>query len=267
MTTEPTSYEDIVYEAEDGIATITINRPQVLNAFREQTFIELTAAFEQADRDPGVGVVVFTGAGNAFCAGADVNFMSEMDPEEVRMWMSKRCVPLGSMIRTLSKPVIAAIPGVCVVGGLELAVFADLRIASHSARIGNIAGMAPVWGVTQLLPSLIGDARARELVFTSRLIEGEEAERWGLVNKSVPAEELQSTTTEWCEQILRAGPRSLRIAKVSLNSATDVLTSSISHGVEMMGLHYQDDEARESLRAFRDRRPADFQQFRQGESG
>lgn len=258
-------YEDIIYEAKDGIARITINRPQVLNAFRERTVDELLRAFEAADSDGTVGVVVLSGAGGkAFCAGGDVETMSYLTPEYGGIWQ-KKLLRLASTIRNLGKPVIAAINGFCIGGGNELNLFCDLSIATEKSRfaqVGPMVGSVPVWGATQLLPRAIGEKKAREMVFLCQQYDAHEAQRMGLVNKVVPEEKFEEEVNAWCQRILDMSPLMLRLAKISLNFESDLLYPSFIHGGELLRQVFGSEQAREGLGAFRERRKADFRRFR-----
>lgn len=258
-------FEDVIYEATGGIARITINRPERHNAFRSQTLDELTAAFEAAEEDCAVGVVILTGAGDkAFCAGGDISEMGLLDPTVGRKFLGK-CLKLSNTIRSLSKPVIAAVNGYCLGGGHEINAMCDLTIASDTAVFGQTGpsvGSAPVWGGTQLLPRLVGEKKAREMAFLCYRYSAEEAERMGLVNKVVPPGELMAAAEEWAGRILEMSPQAIKITRTSMNFATDLLYPSFMHGREMLALAYGSEELTEGMRCFEEKRKPDFRKFR-----
>jgi len=262
------SFEDILYEVGGGRATITINRPERLNAFRGKTTAELCAAFEAAADDEAVGVIVFRGAGErAFCVGGDVR-----DP--TRTMAEKRGIHhlhdrLALAIRNNGKPIIVAVHGYCIGGGNELNVLCDLTISGTSGRFGQAGpkiGSAPLWWGCQLLPQVVGEKKAREILYLTRQYSAEEALAMGLVNKVVPDEDLDAEVDRWCEQILRRSPQGLRLAKLAMNAATDALYSSVQHGLELVALnHVYGPEPAEGMASFADKRPADWRKFRGGQ--
>jgi len=262
------SFEDILYEVAGGRATITINRPDRLNAFRVQTIRELCEAFEAAADDETVGVIVFTGAGErAFCVGGDVQ-----DP--TRTMAQKRGLHhlhdrLGLAIRNNGKPIIVKVRGYCIGGGNELNVLCDLTISGASGRFGQAGpkiGSAPLWWGCQLLPEVVGEKKAREILYLTRQYSAEEALAMGLVNKVVPDEELDAEVDRWCEEILRRSPQGLRLAKIALNASTDQLYSAVQHGLELVALnHVHGEEPMEGIASFQEKRPADWRKFRGGQ--
>jgi 1,4-dihydroxy-2-naphthoyl-CoA synthase len=172
------SFEDIIYEKNDGIARITINRPKVLNAFRSKTLDELAEAFDDAEGDGAIGVVVIT----------DISEMGELNSSAGRVFLRK-CLKTSTAIRNCSKPVIAMVRGYCLGGGHEIHLMCDLTIAAESAKFGQTGptvGSVPVWGGTQMLPRVVGEKKAREIVFLCNRYTAEEAVEMGLVNKAVP---------------------------------------------------------------------------------
>ena len=262
------AYEDILYEVRDGRATITINRPDRLNAFRVQTIRELAEAFEAAADDEAVGVIVFTGAGErAFCVGGDVR-------EPTRTAAEKRGLHhlhdrLGVAIRNNGKPIIVRVRGYCIGGGNELNVLCDLTISGASGRFGQAGpriGSAPLWWGCQLLPGVVGEKKAREILYLTRQYSAEEALAMGLVNKVVPDEELDTEVDAWCEEILRRSPQGLRLAKIAMNAASDQLYSAVQHGVELVAInHVWGPEPQEGIASFQEKRPADWRKFRSGQ--
>lgn len=258
-------FQDIIYEKKDGVAKITINRPEVLNVFRWETVDEMTAAFEDAERDATVGVAVLTGAGDkAFCAGGDIAVMTALDRNSGMEW-NRRLLRLSTTMRNLSKPIIAAVNGYCIGGGQELNVFCDLTIASDRAKFGQAGprvGACPVWGATQMLPRIVGEKKAREMIYLCELYSAEEAERMGLVNKVVPHEQLYAEVDAWCQKLLDMSPQSLRIAKLNLNFESDLLYPSLTHGSALLSYIWGSEQSLEGFAAFKEKRKADFRSFR-----
>lgn len=259
-------YQHVLYEVNDRVATITINRPEVHNAFNQLTLEELVDAFERADADTEVGVMVLTGAGEkAFSSGGDLN--TEADFTRNKAWLyNRRLLHLAATMRNSGKPIIARINGWCVGGGNELNLLCDLAIASEDSRFGQAGariGSVPVWYGTQVLPRLIGERRAREVFYLCRTYSAEEAERMGWVNKVVPRSELDATVREWCDALLEKSPTALMITKLQLNYETDVMYPNVVGGFRMLnvGLHGTD-EQKEGMTAFLEKRKADFERFR-----
>jgi len=258
-------YQTIIYETDSGIATITMNRPHKLNALSEEMIEELTDAFSKADEDPSIGAVILTGAGEkAFCAGGDVNSLSELEGDKAKRW-NKRIIALSTAMRNMYKPIIAAVNGIAVGAGNELNCFCDLSIAAKHARFGQagpLIGATPVWGGTQLLPRVVGEKRARELIYLCYQYSAEEAERMGLVNKVVEKEQLMPTAKQWASRILEMSPQSIRIAKLSLNFESDLLYPSFTHSAELLNFVWGSEEAKEGMTAFKEKRTPDFRKFR-----
>lgn len=260
------AYEDILYEARDGIATITINRPEVRNAVRPKTYEELTAAMKAAGEDPTVGVVVLTGAGDkAFCSGGDVRDQSTRNPNVGRTHM-RRLFALSSMMRMIDKPIIAKVRGFCVGGGNEINIFCDLSIASEDAKFGQVGprvGSIPIWGACQLLARFVGERKAREMLYTCRLYSAQEALEMGLINQVCKADELDQVVKDLCETILEKSPQSIRIAKIALNSGSDQeFYASYFPTSELLASIYGNEENMEGITAFLEKRPTNFRKFR-----
>ncbi|MGD9695095.1 MAG: enoyl-CoA hydratase-related protein [Thermoleophilia bacterium] len=261
-------YEDILYEVGDGRATITINRPERLNAFRGQTMRELCDAFERSADDESVGVIVFTGAGDrAFCVGGDVR-------EPTRTMREKRAGHIGgpriaSAMRNNGKPIVCRVRGWCIGGGNELNIISDLTITDTTGRFGQAGpkiGNAPLWWGSQLMPAIVGEKKAREILFLVHHYTAQQALAMGLVNAVVEPEELDAEVDRWCAEILRRSPQGLRLAKIALNAATDGLYSSTNHGMELMALnHVYGPEPQEGIASFQEGRPADWRTFRGGQ--
>jgi naphthoate synthase/2-ketocyclohexanecarboxyl-CoA hydrolase len=175
---------------------------------------------------------------------------------------------LGAAMRNNGKPIIAAVNGYAIGGGHELHLMCDLTIASDRAIFGQVGprvGSVPVWGATQLLPGLVGDKRAREILFLCRRYTAQEACEMGLVNRVVPHDELSAEVDRWCQEILDKSPQSLRIAKTALNFQSDLLYAAYTHGVEMLALTYGNRENLEGVRAFLDKRPPNYRRYRSRE--
>lgn len=262
-----TTYEDILVETHEGVCTLTINRPEVRNALRSQTYEELTEAVLEAADDRSVGVIVLTGAGDrAFSSGGDVKDQQGRGPDEGRTHLRK-VLALGTALRNCGKPVIAAVKGYCVGGGHELHLFADLTIAADNATFGQVGprvGMVPIWGATEILPRIVGEKRAREMVFTTWFYSAEEAERMGLVNRVVPLGELEAAVGEYCDRLLEMSPQSLRIAKLNMNHAVDAMWPAFTHGAELVASLYGSPEQQEGAAAFAEKRKPDFRGAHQG---
>ena len=258
-------FEDIHYAVDGARATITLDRPARLNAFRTQTLEELCVAFEAAADDEGVGVIVFTGAGErAFCVGGDVR-----DPS--RTLAEKRHIHhvgdrLFSAIRNNGKPIIVKVRGYCIGGGHELHVMCDLTISGTSGRFGQAGpkiGSAPLWWGCQLMPAVVGEKKAREILYLTRQYTAEQALQMGLVNAVVPDEDLDAEVDRWCEEILRNSPQGLRLAKIALNASTDLLHGAVQHGLELVALnHIHGPEPKEGIASFQEKRKPDWRKFR-----
>jgi len=261
-------FEDILYEVAGGRATITINRPDRLNAFRVQTIQELAGAFEAAADDETVGVIVFTGAGDrAFCVGGDVRDPTRTASEKRHLHhLHDR---LAVAIRNNGKPIIVKVRGYCIGGGNELNVLCDLTISGESGRFGQAGpkiGSAPLWWGCQLMPAVVGEKKAREILYLTRQYSAHEAEAMGLVNKVVPDDQLDAEVDAWCDEILRRSPVGLRLAKIAMNAMTDQLYGAVQHGVELVALnHVFGDEPKEGIASFQDKRKPDWRKFRGGQ--
>ena len=256
---------DVVYDVTDGVARITINRPEKYNAFREETLDDLFAAFSAAEADRTVGVIVLTGAGDkAFCSGGDISWEDASDPAGAAR-MNRRTSNLSLVMRGCGKPIIARVRGYAVGGGNELQMLCDLTVASDDSKFGQAGpkmGSVPVWWGTQLLPRIVGERRAREIVMLCEQIPAPEAVRIGLINKAVPAEELDAAVDAWCARLLSLSPQALRVAKTSLNFESDQLWPSVLHGQQMINLIHGTEEFHEGTQAFLEKRAPDFGKFR-----
>jgi len=259
-------YRDILYQVKDGVATVTINRPEKRNAVRPLTYEELTHAMHAAADDAEVGVVVITGAGDkAFCSGGDVGDQSSRTPDVGRAHM-RRLFGLSSVMRMMDKPIIAKIRGYCVGGGNEIHLFTDLSIASEDAKFGQTGprvGSIPIWGACQLLARYVGERKAREMVFGCRVYSAQEALAMGLINEVWKAEELDQAVGNWCDEFLSKSPQSLRIAKVALNAGSDQdFYASYFPTSALLASIYGNEENMEGIRAFLEKRKPEFRRFR-----
>ena len=252
----------VIYEAKDGVARLTVNRPEKLNALDRQTMRDIDAAVGAAGQDPSIGVLVVTGMGDkAFVAGADIAELSSQTPVEGAAYARLGQAVLGRLER-LGKPSIAAINGYALGGGLELAMACTLRVASESARLGQpevALGIIPGYGGTQRLARLVGPGRALELILTGEPIDAREAHRIGLVNRVVPAAELPSAAEAMARTLLSRGPLALRYA---LQAVHEGLQMTLSEGLAMeaalFGLTCATEDMREGTRAFVEKRKANF---------
>lgn len=258
-------FEDIRFEVGDHIAWVTIDRPWARNAFREQTLDELADAIASTREDASIAAVVVTGAGDtAFSAGGDFHAMMRLNRVNGHLW-NDRMLRLAMTIRGLPIPVIAMVNGYCVGGGHELALWCDLVIASDNAVFGQTGarvGACPTVGATQYLPRMIGERRAREMIFLARTYTAAEAVEIGLINKVVPQAELRAATLAWCETIRSHSGQTLRATKKSLNFESDELYASWQHGMELLAGVWGSDESLEGMRAFLEKRRPDFMRFR-----
>jgi len=258
--------QDVLYESANGIARITINRPEVRNAVRPRTYEDLTKAMHCAADDPTVGVVVLTGAGDkAFCSGGDVRDQSERNPNVGRTHM-RRLFALSSVMRMMDKPIIGRVRGFCVGGGNELNLFCDMTIASSDSKFGQVGpkvGSVPIWGACQLLARYVGERKAREILYTCRLYTAQQAVDMGLINAVVEPEDLDAEVDKWCAEVLEKSPNSIRIAKLALNSGSDQdFYSSFFPNAELLAGAYGNEENMEGITAFLEKRPTNFRQFR-----
>jgi len=254
--------KNILYEKKDGVATITINRPKALNAMNEETIQEILSTLDDAEKDENIRVVVITGAGDrAFSAGADINMMKAGGALEARR-TSQLGQRMTNEVEDLEKPVIAAINGYALGGGLELAMACDLRIASENARLGqpeiNI-GLIPGWGGTQRLPRFVGKGLAKEMIFTGRMIDAKTAEQHGLVNKVVPADQLKSAVEELAKELIDKPPVAIKLAKELINNSTETsLRIGITNESEAFGLVGSTEDFKEGTAAFLEKRKPKF---------
>jgi len=252
----------ITYEkGDDGVAVITLNRPEALNAFNKDMVTEILEALKDAEEDEKVRVLVLTGAGKAFSAGADIKSMKGMTPlkaRELSLMGNKLCRALEDF----GKPVIAAINGYALGGGLEVSMACDLRIASEKARMGQTEiniGLIPGWGGTQRLTRLIGKTRAKELVFTGKMIDAKTAEQWGLVNMVVPAEGFMEHVRQFATELAKKAPVALRIAKSLIDNGLNVnLEAALALEREGFAVVASTEDLQEGVAAFMEKRKPEF---------
>jgi enoyl-CoA hydratase len=255
-------FKYIVYEKSEGIATITLNRPEALNAFSREVVEEILQALEDVRNDENVRVVVLTGAGEkAFSAGADIKSMSGMTVLKARglsLMGEKLCVALENF----EKPVVAALNGYALGGGLEVAMSCDLCIASENARMGQTEiniGLIPGWGGTQRLTRLIGRTKAKELVFTGRMIDAKTAQQLGIINMAVPPDKFKETVRQFALELASKAPIAVRVAKALINKGADIgLDSAVALEREGFGVVASTDDLKEGVSAFTEKRKPIF---------
>ena len=263
-------WRDIEYHVAEGIAKITINRPEKRNAFRPQTVTELIKAFDMARDDDEVGVVILTGKGDlAFCSGGDQSIRGDdgyMGDDEVAQKGIGRLnvLDLQVQIRRLPKPVIAMIAGFAIGGGHVLHVVCDLSIAAENAKFGQtgprVGSFDGGYG-SSLLSRQIGLKRAKEVWFMARQYDAKTALEWGLVNSVVPLADLEKETVKWAKEMLQHSPLSLRLLKASFNASDDGLAGIQQLAGDATLLYYMSEEAQEGRNAYKEKRKPDFGKF------
>lgn len=265
------SYEDLFYEKKDGKAKITINRPEVYNAFRPQTVRELTHAFYDAWDDTSIGVVVLTGVGDkAFCAGGD---QKDRGGEGyagrqggLENGIGVEIEGLHSVIRNIPKPVIAAVNGFAIGGGHVLHVICDLSIASDQAKFGQAGPRVGSYDAgfgSAYLARVVGEKKAREIWYLCDQYTAEEAREMGLVNKVVPHEQLMDEVDVWCEKILAKSPTAIKMLKYSFNADSANIEGINQVAMGSLAMFYRTDESLEGRNAFVEKRTPDFHKFRE----
>jgi naphthoate synthase len=258
-------YEDILYETYNGIAKITINRPQVHNAFRPKTVMELIDAFAYARDDSAVGVIVLTGAGEkAFCSGGDQSVRGHggyVGEDEIPRL---NVLDLQRLIRVIPKPVVAMVAGYAIGGGHVLHLVCDLTIAADNAVFGQTGpkvGSFDAGYGSGYLARVVGHKKAREIWYLCRQYNAQEALDMGLVNTVVPLEQLEAETIQWCEEMLEKSPTAIRFLKAAFNADSDGLAGLQQLAGDATLLYYTTDEAKEGRDAFKEKRKPDFGQF------
>ena len=258
-------YEDILYDTWDGIAKITINRPEVRNAFRPTTVFEMSRAFEAARDDPEIGVVILTGAGTeAFCSGGDQRIRGDDGYIDPKGTGRLNVLDLQIQIRRLPKPVVAMVAGYAIGGGHVLHVVCDLTIAAGNARFGQtgpkVGSFDGGYGAG-LLARIVGQKKAREIWFLCEQYDAQEALKMGLVNKVVPLASLEQETVAWCRKMLDLSPLALRLLKAGLNAADDGLAGIQQLAGDATLLYYMSEEAQEGRDAYVQKRKPNFAKF------
>jgi naphthoate synthase len=259
-------YEDIRFETADGIAKITIDRPEVRNAFRPQTLIEISDALERAREDTDVGVIILTGEGPlAFCSGGDQRVRGDTGYMEEGAQLGRfHVTDLHVQMRRLPKPIVAMVAGYAIGGGHVLHVVCDLTIAADNARFGQtgpkVGSFDGGFGAG-LLANIVGPKKAKEIWFLCRQYTAEEALEMRLVNTVVPLEQLEEETVAWCREMLELSPFALRLMKASFHAAEDGLAGlqQLAHDANL--LFYGSEEAQEGREAYKEKRAPDFGKF------
>ncbi|MCE4268421.1 MULTISPECIES: 1,4-dihydroxy-2-naphthoyl-CoA synthase [Rhodococcus] len=263
-------YEDIKYELSgDGIAKVTICRPEVRNAFRPQTLMEISDALIEAREDPSVGVIILTGEGpDAFCSGGDQRVRGDTgyltEPGKAGGVGRFHVTDLQVQIRRLPKPIVAMVAGYAIGGGHILHLVCDLSIAADNARFGQVGpkvGSFDGGFGAGLLAELVGVKKAKEIWFLCRQYDAREAREMGLVNTVVPLADLEAETVQWCREMLQMSPFALRLMKASFNAAEDGLSGiqQLAHDANL--LFYSTDEAKEGREAYKEKRRPEFEKF------
>ncbi len=264
------NFTDVRYEVAEGMAKITINRPEVRNAFRPQTLFELEKAFNFARDNDQVGVIILTGEGSeAFCSGGDINVRGDDgyigDDQLAKKGIGRlNVLDLQIQIRRTPKPVIAMVAGWAVGGGHVLHVVCDITIAADNAKFGQTGPMVGSFDGgygAGLLARHVGQKKAREIWFLCRQYDASEALDMGLVNKVVPVSELEAETVSWCREMLRHSPMALRLLKAGLNAADDGLAGVQQLAGDATLLFYMTEEGQEGRDAYKEKRDPDFNKF------
>ena len=259
-------FTDVTYEVDEGLAWITINRPERYNAFRAQTVDELVMAFKRAWASDDVGVVALTGAGDkAFCAGGDQKQRMETGDYGPSQSGLFEVDALHRVIRDTPKPVIAAVNGLAIGGGHVLQVLCDLTIAAETAQFGQNGPRVGSFDAglgSGYLARVIGEKRTREMWFMLRRLSAREALEWGLVNKVVPAGQLRGEVRAWADQMLKFSPTALKVLKQSLNTDTEHFMAIGSMAYTTLKLFGETAEAQEGITAFNEKREPDFSKYR-----
>ncbi len=259
------NWEFVLFNKEEGIGTITLNRPEAMNALGGGMRQEILAALETAVGDPEVKVIVITGAGKAFCAGGDVKeFVSGTTRAEATLRVDQRPTRDKAvlLIQSTGKPVIASVNGVAAGGGCNLALACDMRIASDRARFGQTfvrRGVLPDWGGMWLMPRLVGYAKAAELIFSGEVIDAQEALRIGLVNKVVPHDELPQATREFARKFMKSAPIPVALAKKALQNYSRIeLEQALDYERLAQATCWNTEDREEGMKSFVEKREPVF---------
>ncbi|KAB2891520.1 MAG: crotonase [Desulfobulbaceae bacterium] len=256
-------YSNILCEKDGPLATVTINRPKVLNALNYETLQELKHCFETIAGDRSTRVVILTGAGEkSFVAGADISFMRELNPLEARTFATLGQEVMNT-IEGIDTPVIAAVNGFALGGGCELALACDIRIASENARFGQPEvnlGVVPGFGGTQRLPRLVGKGHACELLFSGDIIDAAEAARIGLVNRVVPQDQLLESCRQLAGRICLRGPVAVRLCKDAVNNGLEMdLARACRYEADLFAMCFASTQQQEGMSAFLEKRQPKFE--------
>ena len=259
-------FEDILFQYAEGIAKITINRPEVRNAFRPETVQELMQAFSHAHADPDIGVVILTGAGDkAFCSGGDQRVRGDHGGyKDTQGVQHLNVLDLQMQIRRLPKPVVAMVAGYAIGGGHVLHLVCDLTIAADNARFGQTGPRVGSFDAglgAGLLARIVGLKKAKEVWFLCRQYSAQEALEMGLVNTVVPVHRLEDETVQWCREMLTLSPTALRSLKAAFNADTDGLAGIQELAGNTTALFYMTAEAQEGRNAWLEKRQPDFRKF------
>jgi len=255
-------FKNILYEKSEGIATLTINRPEVRNALNLETVNEILARLEEAENDETIRVIVITGAGDrAFCSGLDLNIIKGVSPTKGTE-NSRLGQHLCNCIEALGKPVIAAINGFALGGGTEIAMACDIRIASENAQLGQTeinVGLIPGWGGTQRLPRFVGKGIAKEMIFTGKRIDAKTAERLGLVNAVVSPDQLMVKVKELALELASKPPIAIKLMKALINCSTETHPEvGLWQEAEAFGLVASTEDFNEGVTAFLEKRKPQY---------
>ncbi len=264
------NFQSILYTKANHRATVTINRPDVYNAFNFQTLREMTAAFEDASWDDDIAVLVLTGAGDkAFCTGADLKEQQEHcvgHPQAYWKWMGA-FIDAHDKLRNIGKPTVARLNGMTVGGGNEFNMACDLAIAAddiYIRQVGTARGSVPAGGATQWLPLIVGDRRAREILMLCEEIPAAKALEWGLINQVVPRSQLDAAVDAMCEKLINKLPSCIRYTKQQLNFWRDFSWHmTVGHARDWLSLNNLTFETKEGIAAFNEKRPVDYEKVRE----
>jgi enoyl-CoA hydratase len=256
------SFSNLLIDDANGIRTVTINRPQQLNALTRATIEELDLALSRAEEETNVRVLIITGSGpRAFVAGADIKEFADFSVEEGRALSADGHKKLFDHVERMNKPVIAAVNGYALGGGLELAMSCHVRIASENAKLGlpeTSLGVIPGYGGTQRLPRLVGKGKALEMILSAGMIDPNEALQWGLVNRVVPQDQLLSTCVEMAGRMKKNSPTALAAAIRAVNAGYEPGANGMQREIEEFGKCFGTADLKEGTKAFMEKRPAQF---------
>ncbi|MBF0492920.1 MAG: enoyl-CoA hydratase/isomerase family protein [Deltaproteobacteria bacterium] len=255
-------FKNLLVENNQGIVTLKINRPQAMNALNPEVLSELAVFAHEVNKKDEIKAVIITGAGEkAFVAGADIAAMKDMTTLQAKAFCDLgHCVM--KQIETAHKPIVAAVNGFCLGGGLELALSCDFIYASENAKLGlpevNL-GIFPGFGGTQRLPRLIGKNRAKEMIFTARMLSAAEAYEWGIINKVTPAADLMSAVQATVQEMIKKGPLAIQLAKQSINQGSDLdINSGLAIEKAIFPTVFSTEDKKEGITAFLEKRKAEF---------